>query len=101
MRLACLHAVCLFVFQMHFCSSWPVCEPLSAMSHVNSEADGAKAVILSSDVSPTRCPIFTQVSRLHPEEADREPEGAVLCGGALLQGVHRSESEECRADGGG
>lgn len=46
-------------------------------------------------------PIFTQVSRLHAEEADGEPEGAILRRGAVLQGVLRAESEESGADGGG
>lgn len=64
------------------------------------EADGARSVIPVLR-SVTLASIFTQVSGLHAEEADGEPEGAVLCGGAVLQGVHRSESEEFGADGGG
>lgn len=45
--------------------------------------------------------ISTQVSGLHAEEADRESKGAILRGGALLQGVHWSDSEEPGEDGGG
>lgn len=45
--------------------------------------------------------VSTQVSGLYAEEADGEPEGAVLRGGALLQGVHRSDPEEPGENGGG
>lgn len=42
-----------------------------------------------------------QVSRLHTEEVDQEPKGAILCWGAVLQGVHRRDFKELGADGGG
>ena len=65
------------------------------------ETDGARSVILvpSCDISLVR--ISTQVSRLHAEEADGEPEGAILRSGAVLQGLLGAESEESGADGGG
>ncbi|XP_068610841.1 dnaJ homolog subfamily B member 12b isoform X1 [Brachionichthys hirsutus] len=46
-------------------------------------------------------PQLPAVRGLHPEEADGEPEGAVLCGGAVLQGIHGSDFEEPGAVGGG
>lgn len=54
----------------------------------------------SHDIAPTlRSSIFAQVSRLHTEEADGEPEGALLRGGAVLQRVHRGCPEEPGEDG--
>lgn len=56
----------------------------------------------SCDISLTRRAVSPpQVSRLHAEEADGEPEGAILRGGALPQRVQRSEPEAFGADGGG
>lgn len=57
--------------------------------------------ILSYDNTPTLRPIVTQVSRLLTEEADWEFEGAILCGGAVLQRVHWCESEKSGEDSGG
>lgn len=33
----CVWPASMFVFQIHFCSFWPVCEPLSAMSHISGD----------------------------------------------------------------
>lgn len=62
------------------------CQPFTSSSH---------------DMSPSLYPISTQVSGLHAEEADWEPEGAVLCWGAGLQRVDWRESEEFGTDGWG
>lgn len=103
--LASLHVILPLCFRHTSVVSGPVGEPLSAVSHVNRGRRGQichpRAALGHVISLPHLALSSTQVSGLHAEEADGEPEGAVLCGGAVPQGVQRSESEEFGADGGG